>query len=118
MSKTRKEIIDETWPEYTLHARAKDGHDCLYLAPNGLKCALGRCMIAPQADWGWTASRVPDLEGKLMEEYRGHPVQFWSDLQELHDRDFNWDAAGLSEVGEKYVEMLHKEWDEVETCLA
>ena len=117
MSKTRREIIDETPPEYTLYARATNGDSCLYLAPNGLKCALGRCMIAPQASWGWTASQVPDFENKLMEEYRGHPAAFWSDLQELHDRDQNWDAEGLSEFGEKYVAILHEKWDEVETCL-
>lgn len=83
MSKTRREIIDETPPEYTLHARAMDGISCLYLAPNGLKCAAGRCMIAPQAHWTQAASQLPDFESKLMEEYRGHPVEFWTGYRKL-----------------------------------
>lgn len=119
MSKTRKEIIDETAAEYTLVSRAVAGNNesCMYITPDGRKCAVGRCMIAPSDVWTCTVHGIPNLDGHLLEEYRGHPIEFWEQLQALHDGEKNWDAEGLSVHGQTYVETLHKKWDEVETCL-
>ena len=53
-----------------------------------------------------------DLEAILMEQFKGHPLQFWNDLQMFHDHHphFN-EVTGLTEKGKQTVKDLHDTWD-------
>jgi hypothetical protein len=53
-----------------------------------------------------------DLEDVLMKQFRGHPLEFWNDLQMFHDlhEHFN-EVTGLTEKGEQTVKDLHANWD-------
>lgn len=50
-----------------------------------------------------------EFDALLKPEYRGHEIQFWQDLQGLHDFGQNWSASGISEIGKKeYYFLLEK----------
>ena len=53
-----------------------------------------------------------NLEDVLMEQFRGHPLRFWQDLQLFHDKHehFN-EVTGLTKEGEQTVKDLHDTWD-------
>ena len=110
MQKTIKEIVEETLAFYeedpSRRAVAESGM-CVYEADNGNRCAVGRCLL-PEVD-------AKDLEGGVLhlhrnsdpihplaldpllkEEYRGHPAEFWKELQTLHDcRQAYWGGAWI-----------------------
>lgn len=121
--KTYAEIIDETLAAgYTLTNRGVENDHCFYIAPeSGVMCAVGRCCIAPQADWVGPFTRLartqrdsamsPDeREAELKPEYRGHSAFFWMELQWLHDDEMNWTDSGLSIYGERCVNELRAKW--------
>lgn len=105
------------------------GEKCLYRTKDKNMCLVGRCftdeMIQAQdeaianhvstvenevpykiegIDFSFkhavneTTNRVM-LETYLKEEYRGHDIGFWCELQRLHDRTDFWDGRELSEKG-------------------
>lgn len=106
--KTQTEIVIETIQHYLpdpLYRRGKKPTgECLYHVPALFDvperhCAVGRCMTAESlAAFGGFHGDVEALETKLgdtldtllREEYCGHSQEFWSNLQSLHDRDYNW----------------------------
>jgi hypothetical protein len=119
--KSKLEIIEETIKYYSKRKRTYDvdGESCVYYY-RGAKCAVGRCMINPkeaEKTYGggtitWLingmvrnnlAITVDDL---LLEQYRGHEIEFWEELQSLHDYSTHWDNKKLSEEGLEYVENL------------
>jgi hypothetical protein len=51
------------------------------------------------------------LDNILKAPYKGQPVDFWRDLQRLHDNPINWNEKGLSMTGEKLKEILLKKWE-------
>jgi hypothetical protein len=129
MQKTKKEIILETAAFYgedpsrraviTQDGRAK----CRYLTEDGRKCAVGKCLIegekilsvgivgAISAELVDIAvSEIENLEDVLMPEYRGHDTYFWSGLQEFHDSDFHFTDTGLSEHGQRYLNLLLEQY--------
>lgn len=129
MNKTAVEIIKETFEYYSdvskralgsLTCENTDAMVCVYLSEeNGNKCAIGRCMN-DKADFnfcgdvdeycfdnGLTSEEEEyPLDAHLKEEYHGHTLQFWSNLQDLHDTSVFWDDKGPSEQGEKYYKTL------------
>lgn len=106
-------LIDETAESYTLSTRATNDTDgCEYLNLEGEMCDVGRCLIDPgSANKKAFVSGLVDLDSLLKEEYRGHCIEFWEDLQSLHDRTAHWDENGLSQTGRDFVEELHERWD-------
>lgn len=124
MQKTKREIIDETVKAYTLDTLARDNMGlCQYLTPSGRKCAVGRCCREPKNYWKGVVGTIRvdlsafgkpdavlDLEAELKPEYRGHELDFWRDLQRLHDSKGNWVQSGLSPEGEEFVKILIREW--------
>lgn len=120
--KTTREIIDEMVEFYGAdpeHRRAMDEHStCRYLmhSPDGpRKCAVGRCMIAPEKipahSTGISVRRLQEATGEslddlLLPEYRGHSLDFWERLQSIHDGSHFWNEKGLSEGGGEEVKAL------------
>lgn len=122
--KTMMEILDETLNYYVGHPERRAIGDtkpgCYYLSPNGQMCAVGRCCIDPKnGDTEdkynlWSFSLTQDrywsnaiLNDHLKEEYRGHPINFWIKLQQLHDCNHYWNLEGqLTPIGEASVQDL------------
>lgn len=116
--KTAREILEETAAFYTSENRAvvKGGHgnhgsvSCHYLTNDGKMCAVGRCLIDPSEITNEPVIDIPQLEDRLKSEYRGHPIDFWSDLQDLHDSPNNWNREGLSTQGEDERDLILRTW--------
>src|SRR5688572_1556530 len=113
----RLEIIEETVKYYsediTRRAITEKG-GCDYLTYEGKMCAVGRCMINPQPFYaGVTILNLESpLETLLKPEYRGHPIEFWAELQRLHDTRHYWYDQGLSNDGLFYLKKLKERWNE------
>lgn len=126
--KTKREIIEETSTFYNSCNRASDEDGtCMYInRETNAMCAVGRCMTEEALEkYGGlegSASRfheylkihvtdsITGLDAVLKEEYQGHDHEFWGDLQKLHDREFHWDATGLTEKGKEFEAQLLKRW--------
>ena len=84
--KSKIEIIEELFDNgYCLNpeTRAFDDGACMYLMPDGRKCAVGKCMINPDSRIQGSVNRIYGLENLLKPEYRGHEVKFWLSLQKF-----------------------------------
>jgi len=127
--KTKQEIIEETANYYNLSNRAVTlSGKCKYSTSDGRQCAVGRCFTDKEADsfcdFDGPVSFVnstlkvnanKELDDILKEEYRGHSIIFWMDLQSFHDTQENWNDDGISEVGLKEkAELLEKYVDKQE----
>lgn len=121
--KTKIDIIRETASFYNLNNRGVNTlGGCSYLTDSGTMCAVGRCMTNPTPTMFSSVKslrdRVPgrgeaaelDLEAFLKPEYRGHDLDFWMDVQNLHDHAHNWDEEGLTEFGVAKVNQLLKKY--------
>jgi hypothetical protein len=115
--KTKHQIIDETVAYYSedTKRRAVTGQSCHYFQKEtGNMCAVGRCANDPQKLDG--SCYFKTLSAKLSDEeifkpeYRGHSVEFWSDLQFLHDENSHWDEKGLTPEGKEYVKNLKENY--------
>jgi len=127
--KTKLEIIEETVEVYSkVSKRAVQGDVCSYYL-NGNTCAVGRCCEDPQElerqslkinSLGANAFSINmDLGGLdkwLKPKYRGHSVNFWADIQLLHDNPTYWKSTllggGLTQAGVNFVERLKREYRE------
>ena len=115
---TAEQIIDETVAYYSADTkrRADTIDGCQYYTVEGNMCAVGRCLINPKeveefvqtnlrglaAATTLNAKSEKGLDALLKEEYRGHSINLWSDLQRLHDSSFDsdyWDEHGLTQYG-------------------
>ena len=123
---TALEIIEDTVKYYSedTNRRARNmlNCSCEYLTAQGKMCAVGRCLL-PSKNKGLknNFAFLANSKGKLIKnkdnyfkkQYRGFPESFWNDLQMLHDKGINWVKNELTKEGEKYVEMLKKEYANV-----
>lgn len=124
--KTKLQIIEETVSYYSQNTAriARNSNEyCVYRNEQGFKCAVGRCMIAPSIDMkGGVRHGITkynhrkkrnihlELEKLLRPSYRGNELDFWADLQNLHDRKIYWDHNGLTFSGEIFSEHLKSKW--------
>ncbi len=115
--KSKLEIIEETAKAYTSENRSiTDGNRCVYLGPEGKRCAFSRCCKDDPRTFeillnNQRTSAADLLEGYdekdlLKPEYRGYNKGFWSRIQTFHDCEENWNENGLSETGECIKESL------------
>ena len=115
--KTKLQILKETFNYYNedVSRRAiNNTNGCDYLTEDGRMCAFGRCEIEHSLDFngmGGVHSRFhneDEMNDALKEEYRGHSMEFWADVQSFHD-DFNvlyWDGEGITPKGLEFYENL------------
>jgi hypothetical protein len=100
---------------------------CYYRTDDGKMCAVGMCMNDEAIDeYGDYVGSISEISGQIInrgesldsvfkEEYRGHDVFFWDELQGLHDGKWNWTDEGLSEEGEQAVTDLIKKYSDDNT---
>ena len=115
---TFAELVDETVAHYSNNprsvVRAAHNSGCKYAGPNGERCAAARLCDESVTD-------LEDLDGQdqpawldvhhmatLKPEYAHFTVEQIFDLQNFHDRDFNWinpygknGAVGLTGSGKQ-----------------
>jgi hypothetical protein len=122
---TKEEIIDETVAYYSedISRRSKELGVCAYNGTHGLQtthCAIGRCMQQHYKDQGvklknnyecdidcfLTDLGLNNIDLILEEKYHGHDLQFWIQLQRLHDLDCNWTDSGLTLMGKDKVKEI------------
>lgn len=115
---TEKEIIEETIEEYSdpnnraLYFKQGGPQDatCRYITSDGKKCAVGRCLTKEGLNRVRKCSRKVKAvfgihyDNYLKEQYRGHSLDFWTKLQDLHDTHQYWSEEGITEKGVKFVE--------------
>lgn len=122
MKKSKIEIIDETVEFYSTHPRSvvKDAWgipNCVYQGPGCRRCAVARCADVHQSvlteQKTVTAAEVKVV---FLEEYEGHSLHFWRQLQCLHDDNECWRESSpdaterqLSIPGLHYVDKLKAE---------
>jgi len=121
--KTLIEIIDETVEFYSnpenrsFIINDRGNIECLYKGPDGKTCAFGR--ILTKVGLGKVSYFENKTAGNLIrgvldindmkEEYKEHfdNIDFWDDLQALHDKSIHWNESyGLSEEGKVKVNFL------------
>lgn len=114
--KSKAEIVVETLLHYNLKNRGynAEGDYCTYLDKStGNKCAVGRCILDSEIEKvseyeekhiketngsptvGDLATYFNDIDYLLSPEYRGHDVDFWGNLQYIHDGSQFWNEDGF-----------------------
>lgn len=124
---TKLEIIEETVDYYRVNPRGVYNKvQCIYKSEEGAMCAVGRC-LSEDALYEFRNSRQTvtglnsrcetnnrTLDDIMKEEYRGHPLKFWRDLQIFHDSHSHWTKNGngceLTCAGMNELENLKKRW--------
>lgn len=115
---TPKELIEETANFYNLSNRGYVQEEgCQYLASNGNKCVVGRCILDEKI--GEFQDRFDgegiyyivewyeeDFRSYLDPKYSDISQELWEELQSFHDSDSNWTETGLSEEGLEEKEEL------------
>lgn len=134
MSLSKAQIIEDTVAYYSKDPKGRrsfindmpDYEGCAYLSPNGNRCAFGRYMVDEVVeeiqneyhsiwsiyyDFNKTETDKDGILGwPLVEEARGHSLQFWIEVQNLHDIDEYWNNEGLTGQGKKRLERLREKW--------
>lgn len=117
--KTKIEIINETVEFYSTvsNRSVNENKSCLYFGTNGKKCAFSRC-LKPEITSKDISEGVEiekcivdghKYDDYLKEEYKGHTIHFWNDIQALHDDGNNWNEdSGLSKLGIITVKILRE----------
>lgn len=121
--KTKEQIINETVNYYskdTSRRALNNVGNCKYITEDGRKCAIGRVLRPSKCkkEFNCTVRKLAEILGlnnldeALLPSVRGHEVDFWIDLQDIHDCNCNWDDDGLTESGEEEVEKIKECWIE------
>lgn len=128
--KSKLEIINETAAHFNFYnlGRNKAGGCCYETQEENpderKRCAVGRCMTSDALveygnfeDFiGSLANRVHSDHSEktyqdiLQEEYQGHDLEFWSQLQRFHDNTSNWNKNGITYTGQSNKAELIKNW--------
>ena len=124
---TKVEIIQMMANHYNEDNRSVDSGDCFY-ARDGKMCAVGMCMTDEAIDeFGDFMGTIHKLNAKILteenksfdaifkDEYKGHDLNFWEELQYLHDECMFWDECGLTLEGHDKVEALIKAYSDAIT---
>lgn len=125
---TKHEIIDEIAGLYTLSTRSmglvtndsncpSDTPVCKYNGDGGKVCAFAhmvreesRCKLIENKTANALIGNGVILDTDLKEQYRGHEVAFYGNIQRLHDSEENWNENGLSDRGRRAVANLKQAW--------
>lgn len=121
---SKLEIIEETVKYYSKNPLKRRGAKysnnsqvgCVYRTVRGTKCAVGRCGNSKfnfrfeGNVFSYAQQCISNLDIHLFPRYRGHGLDFWNDIQDLHDVGDNWTDKNISEKGLKIVEFLKKKY--------
>ena len=125
---TKKQILDQVITKYGRYPELR-GYDenrnhCVYLSPDGKRCGVGQYSISKALDEAYcevhNLSEHEDivLDEHLSEHVRGHEIDFWSDIQGIHDTVFNTEPRAkeyygriwLAEEMPDLLRFIYKKW--------
>lgn len=118
--KTKLQLIDDLLKPYIDNPKSRavitisSGTSCSYLTKDGRKCLVGQCMLP--GPWQKSVASASGLfslfkeEDVFREEYRGHSVNFWSEMQYFHDHNGFWNYSGLTETGKLRLESIKQKY--------
>ena len=95
--------------------RSKHGDECMYSGAGNTSCAVGKCLLdsvdKAKLDVGsdTSVSGVDDvygLDNLLKKKYRGLNIDFWEDLQDLHDDSYYWTMDSISGDGLVKIDII------------
>ena len=113
----RLKFLNETIEFYNLANRAmgSDGGCCYSPIGNSPGCAIGRHLIKDLSrsldDHLEKSVGYDHIFDRLPDELKELGKYFLTDIQNLHDREINWDENGLSAIGVKKVRDLKMLYD-------
>lgn len=128
--KTKVEIINETIEYYSKDPNNTRGmmySSCTYLTSDGKMCAFGRVMkpeireeyrnninqtVQDLNDQYSNLENTKGLDSILMDDYKGHDLKFWKDIQFFHDESNHWSIIDnkITGNGEEFIEYLLKQY--------
>ena len=126
--KYKIDIIIETVKNYNSNNTSKKAETdtCTYMNEDGAMCAVGRCLtnegmqifkafednnlhVDTSVTYFTQVYDMDKFDKALKEEYCGHDLKFWQNLQYLHDSPHNWDEDGITQSGLEMVDSLFGE---------
>lgn len=115
---TKNGIINQTvkfYSEDPSRRALNENGGCVYRNDEGNKCAVGRCFNEKKANFlsdldAKSYDKEYCLDNHLKKKYKGHSIEFWDDLQGLHDSSYCWNSQGLTEQGKAEVKRLKNKW--------
>jgi hypothetical protein len=83
-------------------------------------CAVGKCMnsnlsLESKMNLNVLVKNLPynnTIDDLLKDQYKGHPIEFWQDVQELHDGFYldYWDNSGITDLGMQRLQELKEKY--------
>ncbi len=116
---TKQQIILETVEFYKNNPRSMGkNNSCLYLGPNGEKCAFSRCctqksitnILVKENDTPLAFMRDINVDDILLKKYQGHDKSFWHEVQAIHDAKEFWKGKIFLKAGRTFVNFLLKKY--------
>lgn len=115
------EIIEDTLEFYKKNPRAvNEFGQCSYIDGNGNRCAVGRYIseehIKQVNEKPFNGQSVDGLHNEweldtiLIDTARGLDIDFWSDLQHLHDSRKCWNGNKLTKFGREQSIIIKAKW--------
>ena len=125
MKKTKIEIIDELvayYSEDVTRRGIEDTGGCTYWSEEmsnsgeNKTCGVGYCLENAAEFQCITAGEDITLDtidyAKFKKEYEKHNLEFWQDIQCLHDSSSYWNENGITRNGLDWVSHLKEEYAE------
>lgn len=120
MKKSKLEIINEVVAHFSEDPSRRATNcsgDCVYRTEDGRACAVGMfiqdsCYVPSYEGISADALLHAGNDEMLLEDYRGHGITFWLDLQLLHDCPDYWNSEGLTDLGREYLQEIVEIWTE------
>ena len=115
------EIIEETVAFYRKNPRSiNESGQCSYMDAKGNRCAVGRYIseeyIKQVNQKPFNGLSVDGLHNEweldtiLIDSAQGLDVNFWADLQNLHDSSRCWNGSKLSKFGHEQTIIIKAKW--------
>ena len=115
-----KELFDNYYVKYPWRRALDNDGNCLYKTDHKIPkyCAVGKCLtesgvkyamethVGSVDDFYDGKSEHCSVEPFLKKKYKGHDMDFWRDMQILHDFEDNWDDKGITVEGKIALERL------------
>lgn len=123
---SKEEIIRETVDFYSADTSRRSyvvDEGCTYNSENGTHCAFGRCMLPMYQEQGtnlisndWPIhimlenNNITNHDEVLQEQYKGHDLNFWREIQILHDNNKYWGENILTSKGFEAIKQLYQRY--------
>lgn len=118
MKRTKQDyinLLEETIQYYSENPRGINDTVglCQYKTDEGYFCPVGRCLTEEAFNNQYILDNkgVRELDSSTFQtlvkpQYKNFKLEFWQELQRVHNRNENWNKDGLSDKGEKHMKTV------------